>query len=346
MYCAAGDFYIDPWRPVARAVITHAHADHARAGHAHYLASSEGERVLRARLGDITLQCCLTANVYILVTATVSLHPAGHVLGSAQVGSRSAAKCGWRPATTSSKPTPPAPPSSRCAPTPSSPNRPSACRSTAGRRRHVLLAELNDWWRANADAGRTSVVFAYAFGKSQRILAGLDHGIGPIVCHGAVEALNRAYRDSGVALPATSMVSDGLDGPPAPRAGDRAAVGAVLAVDEALRRLRRLLRLGLDAGARRAAPPRCRPRSGHVRPRRLARPAVGHRRDRCPAYRRHARPCASRWCAGSRNRGWRPVPSPPRSATRRSLLRKRPRRIFRKRAFVGFPASVAAGAPY
>lgn len=56
LYCPAGDFFIDPWRPVDRAVITHAHADHAHAGHRRYLASAEGERVLRARLGDIALQ--------------------------------------------------------------------------------------------------------------------------------------------------------------------------------------------------------------------------------------------------------------------------------------------------
>lgn len=56
LYCPAGDFFIDPWRPVDHAVITHAHADHARTGHRRYLASAEGERVLRARLGDIALQ--------------------------------------------------------------------------------------------------------------------------------------------------------------------------------------------------------------------------------------------------------------------------------------------------
>ena len=56
LYCPPGDFYIDPWRPVDRAVITHAHADHARRGHAHYLAASPGAGVLRSRLGDIDLQ--------------------------------------------------------------------------------------------------------------------------------------------------------------------------------------------------------------------------------------------------------------------------------------------------
>lgn len=211
LYCAAGDFYIDPWRPVARAVITHAHADHARTGHEHYLASSEGERVLRARLGDIALQTLHYGERIHIGEATVSLHPAGHVLGSAQVrievgGEVWVASGDYKLEADAT-----------CAAFEPVRADTFITESTFGLpiyrwpAQPQLLAELNAWWSANADAGRTSVVFAYAFGKSQRILAGLDHSIGPIVCHGAVEALNRAYRDSGVTLPATSMVSDGLD---------------------------------------------------------------------------------------------------------------------------------------
>jgi putative mRNA 3-end processing factor len=71
-----------------------------------------------------------------------------------------------------------------------------------------VFADLNAWWRSNADAERATVVFAYALGKAQRVLAGVDASIGPIVCHGAVEALNRAYRATGVALPETRLVSE------------------------------------------------------------------------------------------------------------------------------------------
>ena len=85
LYCEVGGFFIDPWRPVDRAVITHAHADHARAGHAHYLASQEGEGVLRARLGSISLQGLAWGESVVHQGVRVSLHPAGHVLGSAQV---------------------------------------------------------------------------------------------------------------------------------------------------------------------------------------------------------------------------------------------------------------------
>ncbi len=75
----------------------------------------------------------------------------------------------------------------------------------------AVFAEIDAWWRANADAGRASVLYCYAFGKAQRVLASVDASIGPIVCHGAVEALNRAYRAAGVALPETQMVSDVTD---------------------------------------------------------------------------------------------------------------------------------------
>src|SRR5436305_3851879 len=85
LYCLPGDFFIDPWRPVARAVITHAHSDHARCGNGHYLAATPSEGVLRARLGDIDLQLLAYGERIVHHGVTVSLHPAGHVLGSAQV---------------------------------------------------------------------------------------------------------------------------------------------------------------------------------------------------------------------------------------------------------------------
>src|SRR5678815_3326041 len=85
LYCPAGGFYIDPWRPVERAVITHAHGDHARPGHGHYLASRAAEPVMRVRLPGITLQTLAYGEALRQGDVTVSLHPAGHVLGSAQL---------------------------------------------------------------------------------------------------------------------------------------------------------------------------------------------------------------------------------------------------------------------
>ena len=215
LYCPAGDFFIDPWRPVPRAVITHAHADHARTGHGEYLAAQDAQHVLRARLGEIRLQTVGYGEAVTLGATRVSLHPAGHVLGSAQVriegpggvwvvsgdykvgvGSEADATC--------------------------APFEPVRCdvfitESTFGlpvyrwAPQAEVFAAVNDWWSANAQAGRASVLFCYAFGKAQRILAGVDATIGPIVVHGAVEPLNAAYRASGVALPPTQRVSEVTD---------------------------------------------------------------------------------------------------------------------------------------
>ena len=85
LYCVPGQFYIDPWRPVDRAVITHAHGDHARVGHGHYLAAEPGIGVLKSRLGDITVDAMEYGQSVTHNGVKISLHPAGHVLGSAQV---------------------------------------------------------------------------------------------------------------------------------------------------------------------------------------------------------------------------------------------------------------------
>ncbi len=86
LYCPAGDFYVDPWRPVARAVLTHAHADHARRGSDRYLAARPGLALLRSRLGDDAVLDPLDYGETVTVRGVrVSLYPAGHVLGSAQV---------------------------------------------------------------------------------------------------------------------------------------------------------------------------------------------------------------------------------------------------------------------
>jgi putative mRNA 3-end processing factor len=211
LYCPAGDFYIDPWRPVARAVITHAHADHARIGHGRYLAASPGETVLRARLGDVRLQTLAYGERVVHHGVTVSLHPAGHVLGSAQVRLEHGGQV-WV-ASGDYKVVPDA----TCAPF-----EPVRCdvfitESTFGLPIYrwcpdaELFADINDWWSRNVLAGRASVLACYSFGKAQRALAGVDASIGPIVVHGAVEPLNEAYRAAGVALPDTLRVTDAKD---------------------------------------------------------------------------------------------------------------------------------------
>ena len=209
LYCPPGDFYIDPWRPVDRAVITHAHGDHARWGMGHYLAAEASEGILRSRIAaDMPLQTLPYGERLTHHGVTLSFHPAGHVLGSAQIrleyqGEVWVASGDYK-----------VEPDGTCAPF-----EPVRCHtfiteSTFGlpiytwQPQAEIFAGINEWWRANREKGRASVLFSYAFGKAQRILHGIDDSIGPILVHGAVEPLNRVYRDAGVRIPETHYAGD------------------------------------------------------------------------------------------------------------------------------------------
>jgi putative mRNA 3-end processing factor len=211
LYCEAGGFYIDPWRPVDKAVITHAHADHARTGSTRYIAATAGEGVLRSRLGAIDLHALPYGERLKVNDVTVSLHPAGHVLGSAQVRIEHRGEVWVVSGDYKIEP------DLTCAAF-----EPVKCHtfiteSTFGLPIYTwvpaaeLFADINQWWASNAAINRASVLFCYSFGKAQRLLAGVDSSIGPIVTHGAVEPLNRAYREAGVVLPETKLVSEVVD---------------------------------------------------------------------------------------------------------------------------------------
>ncbi len=212
LYCPPGNFHIDPWLPVERAVITHGHSDHARAGSRHYLAAAAGAGILRKRLGDqIQLDTLEYGETRVHQGVTISLHPAGHVLGSAQVRleykgevwvasgdykiERDTTCAAFEPV--------------RC--------HAFITESTFGlpiyqwRPQTEIFADMNAWWRGNAALGRTSVLFCYALGKAQRLLSGLDPDIGPILVHGAVEPINQVYRNAGVQLPPTRYVGVNFD---------------------------------------------------------------------------------------------------------------------------------------
>ena len=213
LYCAAGDFYIDPWRPVHRAVITHAHADHARAGHGHVLATTISAGVLRSRLGaGLNLQGLAYGETVLHNGVRISLHPAGDVLGSAQVrvehGGRVWVASGdyYLSAHDERNPTclPFEPVRCDCFITEST----FALPVYRWRLQADVLADINAWWRSNAAQGRPSLLLAYSFGKAQRVLAGVDASIGPIVAHGAVLPINAAYRAAGVPLPEVQALTD------------------------------------------------------------------------------------------------------------------------------------------
>ncbi len=203
LFCSAGGFYIDPWRAVERAVTTHAHSDHARGGSVRYLASPSGAIMLRARLGQkLAVDAAKWGERTRIGDVTVSLHPAGHVLGSAQVRVEAPSGETWVVSgdyKTARDDT-------------AEPFEPVRCdvfitESTFGlpvyrwKDPAVIAAEINAWWAASAAQGRTCVIGAYSLGKAQRVMAMLDASIGPIFAHGAVQKMVDAYRLAGVRLP-------------------------------------------------------------------------------------------------------------------------------------------------
>ncbi len=202
LYCAAGDFHIDPWRPVARAVTTHAHSDHARPGSRSYLCAEVGRRVLAARVGQAaTIETLSYGERRRFGDATVSLHPAGHILGSAQVrvevGGEVWVVSGDYNNTADD---------STCAPF-----EPVRCHtfiteSTFGLPIYRwpdptgVFAAIQRWWAQNQAEGITSAIAAYPLGKSQRLLASLDPAQGPIAVHGSVATFLPIYAEAGVRL--------------------------------------------------------------------------------------------------------------------------------------------------
>ena len=207
LYCERGDFYVDPWRRVPRAVVTHAHADHARGGCDRYLCTAEGKLVLRTRIGGgAPIDTLRRGESVSLNGVKVSLHPAGHLLGSAQVRIEHGGVTWVVTGDYKLQPDP------TCAAFEPVPCDVFVTESTFGlpvyrwRSPESIAAEIDAWWRANRDAGRTSVILAYALGKAQRLAAMVDPSIGPIVAHGAVMKLVEAYRGSGVRLPPIDRV--------------------------------------------------------------------------------------------------------------------------------------------
>ncbi len=211
IHCPTGDFHIDPWRPVARALVTHGHSDHARPGMGSYLATDLAAPVIRHRLGPIQLETIRYGERRRIGDVTVSFHPAGHVPGSAQIrvekGGEVWVVSGDYKTVDDGL---------------STPFEPLRCHAFISEctfglpvfswpRQEDLAAELNRWWADNAAQGRFTLLGAYALGKAQRLLRLLDPGIGPILTHGAIEATNAVLRGQGIALPATESVTRDSD---------------------------------------------------------------------------------------------------------------------------------------
>lgn len=211
IYCPAGDFYIDPWKPVNRALITHGHADHARRGMGSYLTTDIAAPVMRHRLGDVSIDTIGYGERLQIGGATVSFHPAGHVPGSAQIridvaGEVWVASGDYKVVDDGL----------------STPFEPVKCHhfiteSTFGlpvfrwQDQAVIAAQINDWWAACAAAGKTAFLGCYALGKAQRLMSMLNPDIGPILTHTAIENTNAVMRAQGIALPSTLQAGPDLN---------------------------------------------------------------------------------------------------------------------------------------
>ena len=206
IYCPQGDFHIDPWRPVDRALITHGHSDHARIGHKHYLATHQALPVIRHRLGQISAESIAYGEARAMNGVSVSFHPAGHVPGSAQIRVEHKGEVWVVSGDYKVEPD-----------GLSEPFAPVRCHTfisecTFGlpvfhwQPQAQIIAQIAAWWASNAATGITSILGAYSFGKAQRLMAALP-ALGPVLTHGAVEETTAILRAQGYTLPDTTRAT-------------------------------------------------------------------------------------------------------------------------------------------
>ncbi|MFN5922203.1 MAG: ligase-associated DNA damage response exonuclease [Bacteroidota bacterium] len=211
MYVPAADVYIDPWRAVKKALITHGHSDHARSGSSAYLTHHQSIPILTKRLGNLNYQGVEYGEIITINGVKFSFHPAGHVLGSSQIriehqGEVWVASGDYKLQN-----------DGVC-----TPFEPVKCNtfiteSTFGlpvynwMPQQDVFNEINEWWSKNAEQGRCSIIYAYSLGKAQRILQHVNEYIGPVYVHGAVAGMNEAYAEAGIELKPYTKVSSDID---------------------------------------------------------------------------------------------------------------------------------------
>lgn len=206
IYCPQADVYIDAWRPVEKCIITHGHADHSRWGHKLYITHHNNIPIIKHRLGEIQVSGKKWNESFTINGVKFSLHPAGHIVASAQVrveyhgevwvfsGDYKTENDGL-----------------------SEPFEPVKCHTfitecTFGlpafkwQPQEEVFEEINQWWAGNKEDGKTSVLFGYTLGKAQRLLKNLDSSIGKIFTHGAVENMTEVIR-ANYDLPETTLIT-------------------------------------------------------------------------------------------------------------------------------------------
>jgi putative mRNA 3-end processing factor len=210
LYCPKADVYLDPWKPVKKAILSHGHADHARWGSASYLCTPTAAPVIKYRLGDINLETLPFGEEKLINGVSFSFHPAGHILGSAQIkvsykgeivvfsGDYKTANDGFSEAF-----------------------EPVKCHtfiteSTFGlpvyhwQDQKWVFNEMEEWCKNNRNNDQLSILYGYSLGKAQRILQGLPESVGPIFTHSTIEAVLNVMRNQGVSLKNTIPVNEHL----------------------------------------------------------------------------------------------------------------------------------------
>ncbi|MFL9483572.1 ligase-associated DNA damage response exonuclease [Chitinophagaceae bacterium LWZ2-11] len=208
LYCAQGDFYIDPWRPVNKAVITHAHSDHARSGSNSYLCHTQTKPLLYLRLGNINCQSVEWNEPIFINSVKVSLHPAGHIIGSSQIrveyngevyvasgdykteddglsGQFEAVKC-----------------------------HAFITESTFGlpiyrwEPQQKIYEDIQRWIKHNQSNNVTSIISAYSLGKAQRVLQAVAPVTNTIYVHGAIWSVQQTLLKAGWQLPEVHQITN------------------------------------------------------------------------------------------------------------------------------------------
>lgn len=209
LYCPPGDFYIDPGKPVQTAVVTHAHGDHLREGSSRLFMAAAGLGIARRRLKDARNVLPLDYGApFSLGPVKVSLHPAGHILGSAQVRLEHDGQV-WVVSGDYKRQADPT-----CEPFETLPCDVFVSETTFGQPQFVwpdtpaVVGNIVRWWHINRERGRNSVLFCYALGKAQRVLAEmLQHTQETVYVHGEIASLVEVYRAAGIPMVPTQHIT-------------------------------------------------------------------------------------------------------------------------------------------
>ncbi|AWG23117.1 DNA ligase-associated DEXH box helicase [Flavobacterium faecale] len=206
IYCAAANVYLDPWKPVQNAIITHGHADHSRYGHASYITHVTNVPIILHRLGDISVYGVEWNETFVINNVKFSLHPAGHIIGSSQVRVEHKGEVWVFTGDYKTEDDGVAVPYEvvKCDTfitectfgLPAFKWTPQA----------EVMADVNNWWQENQSEGKTSILFGYSLGKAQRLLKHLNPEIGTIFTHGAIENMTNVLRPM-MEFPATTLIT-------------------------------------------------------------------------------------------------------------------------------------------